>query len=96
MIRQRRQIFFIRNIVILLILIYTLVTLLKNDFDRYNVEVEFIKYQEKLDDINHEIQLLKDELDLSNTKEYLETLVRERLGYVFDGEKSIINTIKDN
>ncbi len=81
---------------ILLILIYTLVTLLKNDFDRYNVEVEFIKYQEKLDDINHEIQLLKDELDLSNTKEYLETLVRERLGYVFDGEKSIINTIKDN
>lgn len=81
---------------ILLILIYTLVTLLKNDFDRYNVEVEFIKYQEKLDDINHEIQLLKDELDLSNTTEYLETLVRERLGYVFDGEKSIINTIKDN
>lgn len=81
---------------ILLILIYTLVTLLKNDFDRYNVEVEFIKYQEKLDDINHEIQLLKDELDLSNTREYLETLVRERLGYVFDGEKSIINTIKDN
>lgn len=81
---------------ILVMLIYSLITLLKNDFDRYNVEVQFLKYQEKLNDINHEIQLLKDELKLSNTREYLEVLVRERLGYVFDGEKSIINLIKDN
>lgn len=95
MVRQRRRIFLVRNIVILVILIYSLITLLKNDFDRYNVEVEFIKYQEKLEDINHEIQLLKDELDLSNTKEYLEVLVRDRLGYVFDGEKSIINAINN-
>lgn len=94
MVKQRRRIFFIRNIVILVILIYSLITLLKNDFDRYNVEFEFIKYQDKLEDINHEIQLLKDELSLSNTKEYLEVLVKDRLGYVFDGEKSIINIVK--
>ncbi|WP_242861583.1 FtsB family cell division protein [Candidatus Arthromitus sp. SFB-turkey] len=81
---------------ILVILIYSLITLLKNDFDRYNVEVQLIKYQEKLSDINHEIQLLQDELELSNTEEYLEVLVRDRLGYVFDGEKSIINVVKDN
>lgn len=81
---------------ILVILIYSLITLLKNDFDRYNVEIEFIKYQDKLEDITHEIQLLEDELNLSNTREYLEVLVRDRLGYVFDGEKSIINAIKDN
>lgn len=79
---------------ILVILIYSLITLFKNDFDRYNVEVEFIKYQDKLEDITREIQLLKDELNLSNTKEYLEVLVRDRLGYVFDGEKSIINIVK--
>ena len=53
---------------ILVILIYSLITLLKNDFDRYNVEVQLIKYQEKLSDINHEIQLLQDELELSNTE----------------------------
>ncbi len=81
---------------ILVILIYSLITLLKNDFDRYNVEVQLIKYQEKLSDINHEIQLLQDELELSNTKEYLEVLVRDRLGYVFDGEKSVIKVVKDN
>ena len=81
---------------ILVILIYSLITLLKNDFDRYNVEVQLIKYQSKLSDINHEIQLLQDELELSNTEEYLEVLVRDRLGYVFDGEKSIINVVKDN
>ena len=81
---------------ILVILIYSLITLLKNYFDRYNVEVQLIKYQEKLSDINHEIQLLQDELELSNTEEYLEVLVRDRLGYVFDGEKSIINVVKDN
>ena len=81
---------------ILVILIYSLITLLKNDFDRYNVEVQLIKYQEKLSDINHEIQLLQDELELSNTEEYLEVLVRDRLGYVFDGEKPIINVVKDN
>lgn len=81
---------------ILVILIYSLITLLKNDFDRYNVEVQLIKYQEKLSDINHEIQLLQDELELSNTEEYLEVLVRDRLGYVFDVEKSIINVVKDN
>ena len=81
---------------ILVILIYSLITLLKNDFDRYNVEVQLIKYQEKLSDINHEIQLLQDELELSNTEEYLEVLVRDRLGYVFDAEKSIINVVKDN
>ena len=81
---------------ILVILIYSLITLLKNDFDRYNVDVQLIKYQEKLSDINHEIQLLQDELELSNTEEYLEVLVRDRLGYVFDGEKSIINVVKDN
>lgn len=81
---------------ILVILIYSLITLLKNDFDRYNVEVQLIKYKEKLSDINHEIQLLQDELELSNTEEYLEVLVRDRLGYVFDGEKSIINVVKDN
>ena len=81
---------------ILVILIYSLITLLKNDFDRYNVEVQLIKYQEKLSDINHEIQLLQDELELSNTEEYLEVLVRDSLGYVFDGEKSIINVVKDN
>lgn len=79
---------------ILVILIYSLITLFKNDFDRYNVEVEFIKYQDKLENITREIQLLKDELNLSNTKEYLEVLVRDRLGYVFDGEKSIINIVK--
>ncbi|EIA22200.1 Septum formation initiator superfamily [Candidatus Arthromitus sp. SFB-3] len=83
-----------RNIVILVILIYSLITLFKNDFDRYNVEVEFMKYQDKLEDITWEIQLLKDELNLSNTKEYLEVLVRDRLGYVFEGEKSIINIVK--
>ncbi|BAK81836.1 FtsB family cell division protein [Candidatus Arthromitus sp. SFB-rat-Yit] len=94
MVKQRKRIFFIRNIVILVILIYSLITLFKNDFDRYNVEVEFIKYQDKLEDITREIQLLKDELNLSNTKEYLEVLVRDRLGYVFDGEKSIINIVK--
>jgi Septum formation initiator. len=71
-----------------------LITLFKNDFDRYNVEVEFMKYQDKLEDITWEIQLLKDELNLSNTKEYLEVLVRDRLGYVFEGEKSIINIVK--
>ena len=38
---------------ILVILIYSLITLLKNDFDRYNVEVQLIKYQEKLSDINN-------------------------------------------
>ena len=81
---------------ILVILIYSLITLLKNDFDRYNVEVQLIKYKEKLSDINHEIQLLQDELELSNTEEYLEVLVRDRLGYVFYGEKSIINVVKDN
>ncbi len=81
---------------ILVILIYSLITLLKNDFDRYNVEVELIKYQNKLNEINHEIQLLRDELDLSNTRDYLEVLVRERLGYVFDGEKSIVNVVRDN
>lgn len=81
---------------ILVILIYSLITLLKNDFDRYNVEVQYIKYQEKLNDINHEIQLLQDELELSNTTEYLEVLVRDRLGYVFDGEKSVIKVVKDN
>lgn len=81
---------------ILVILIYSLITLLKNDFDRYNVEKELIKYQRKLNEINHEIQLLKDELDLSNTRNYLEVLVRERLGYVFDGEKSIVNVVRDN
>lgn len=81
---------------ILVILIYSLITLLKNDFDRYNVEMELIKYQRKLNEINHEIQLLKDELDLSNTRNYLEVLVRERLGYVFDGEKSIVNVVRDN
>lgn len=81
---------------ILVILIYSLITLLKNDFDRYNVEVQYIKYQEKLNDINHEIQLLQDELELSNTREYLEVLVRDRLGYVFDGEKSVIRVVKDN
>ena len=96
MIKQRKRIFFIRNVIILVILIYSLITLLKNDFDRYNVEVQLIKYQEKLSDINHEIQLLQDELELSNTEEYLEVLVRDRLGYVFDGEKSIINVVKDN
>ncbi|OAT89936.1 cell division protein FtsL [Candidatus Arthromitus sp. SFB-turkey] len=96
MIKQRKRIFFIRNVMILVILIYSLITLLKNDFDRYNVEVQLIKYQEKLSDINHEIQLLQDELELSNTEEYLEVLVRDRLGYVFDGEKSIINVVKDN
>ncbi|EGX28120.1 septum formation initiator family protein [Candidatus Arthromitus sp. SFB-mouse] len=79
---------------ILVILIYSLITLFKNDFDRYNVEVEFMKYQDKLEDITWEIQLLKDELNLSNTKEYLEVLVRDRLGYVFEGEKSIINIVK--
>ncbi|WP_242821475.1 septum formation initiator family protein [Candidatus Arthromitus sp. SFB-mouse] len=71
-----------------------MITLFKNDFDRYNVEVEFMKYQDKLEDITWEIQLLKDELNLSNTKEYLEVLVRDRLGYVFEGEKSIINIVK--
>lgn len=96
MVKQRRRIFFIRNVVILVILIYSLITLLKNDFDRYNVEVELIKYQNKLNEINHEIQLLRDELDLSNTRDYLEVLVRERLGYVFDGEKSIVNVVRDN
>lgn len=96
MIKQRRRIFFIRNIVILVILIYSLITLLKNDFDRYNVEVQYMNYVEKLNDINHNIRLLSDELDLSNTKEYIEVLVRDRLGYVFDGEKSIINIIKDS
>lgn len=95
MINQRKRIFFIRNIVILVMLIYSLITLLKNDFERYNVEVEHIKYQEKLDSINHKIQLLEDELDLSNTKDYLEVLVRERLGYLFDGEKSITNIVSD-
>lgn len=94
MVKQRKRIFFIRNIVILVILIYSLITLFKNDFDRYNVEVEFMKYQDKLQDITREIQLLKDELNLSNTKEYLEVLVRDRLGYVFEGEKSIINIVK--
>lgn len=94
MVKQRKRIFFIRNIVILVILIYSLITLFKNDFDRYNVEVEFMKYQDKLEDITREIQLLKDELNLSNTKEYLEVLVRDRLGYVFEGEKSIINIVK--
>ena len=94
MVKQRTRIFFIRNIVILVILIYSLITLFKNDFDRYNVEVEFMKYQDKLEDITWEIQLLKDELNLSNTKEYLEVLVRDRLGYVFEGEKSIINIVK--
>ncbi|BAK57198.1 cell division protein FtsL [Candidatus Arthromitus sp. SFB-mouse-Japan] len=94
MVKQRKRIFFIRNIVILVILIYSLITLFKNDFDRYNVEVEFMKYQDKLEDITWEIQLLKDELNLSNTKEYLEVLVRDRLGYVFEGEKSIINIVK--
>ncbi|AID45471.1 Hypothetical protein SFBmNL_01575 [Candidatus Arthromitus sp. SFB-mouse-NL] len=53
-----------------------------------------MKYQDKLEDITWEIQLLKDELNLSNTKEYLEVLVRDRLGYVFEGEKSIINIVK--
>lgn len=81
---------------ILVILIYSLITLLKNDFDRYNVEVQLIKYQEKLSDINHEIRLLQDELELSNTREYLEVLVRDRLGYVFDGEKFVIKVVKDN
>ena len=80
LIKQRKRIFFIRNVMILVILIYSLITLLKNDFDRYNVEVQLIKYQEKLSDINHEIQLLQDELELSNTEEYLEVLVRDRLG----------------
>jgi len=94
LVKQRKRIFFIRNIVILVILIYSLITLFKNDFDRYNVEVEFMKYQDKLEDITWEIQLLKDELNLSNTKEYLEVLVRDRLGYVFEGEKSIINIVK--
>ena len=96
MVEQRRKIFFIRNIVILIILIYGLGTLLKNDFDRYNVEVELMRSQKKLSDINHEIQILNDELSLSGTREYLEVLVRERLGYVLDKEKSVINTIKYN
>ncbi len=96
MIIRRRKIFFVRNIVILIILIYSLVTLLKNDFDRYNVEIEFMKFQDRLNDVNHEIQILSDELSLSNTKEYLEVLVREKLGYVIGGEKSVINTIKYN
>lgn len=96
MFKQKRRVFFIRNVMILVMLIYSLITLFKNDFDRYNVEVQYLNYKEKLSDINHEIQLLKDELELSNTKEYLEVLVRERLGYVFDGEKSVVNVIKDN
>lgn len=81
---------------ILIILIYGLVTMLKNDFDRYNVEVELMRSKKKLNDINHEIQILNDELSLSGTREYLEVLVRERLGYVLDKEKSVINTIKYN
>ena len=93
MVKLRKQVFFVRNIVILVILIYSLVILFKNDFDRYNVEIELMKYQSKLDDMDNRIQLLNDELELSNTREYLEVLVRERLGYVFDGEKSIISTI---
>ena len=93
MIKLRKRIFFIRNILILFILVYSLVILFKNDFDRYNVEVEFLEYQSKLNEMNNKIQSISDELKLSNTKEYLEVLVRERLGYVFDGEKSIINIV---
>ena len=59
------------------------------------MELQYIKYQEKLDSINHKIQLLKDELNLSNTRDYLEVLVRDRLGYLFEGEKSITNIISD-
>lgn len=91
---MKRRLTFKSTIVILLFVIF-IVGFIRQELTMKRIQNDIVASQQELKKLKDEKFKLQTELDNTPDQDYLEKLVRERLGMVKQGEK-VVNSQKEN
>lgn len=91
---MKRRLTFKGTIVILLFVIF-IISFIKQELTMKRIQNDIVANQQELTKLKDENFKLQTELDNTPSRDYLEKLVRERLGMIKEGEK-VVNSQKEN
>ncbi|MBB6625476.1 FtsB family cell division protein [Clostridium gasigenes] len=91
---MKRRLTFKGTIVILLFVIF-IISFIKQELTMKRIQNDIVANQQELTKLKDENFKLQTELDNTPSHDYLEKLVRERLGMIKEGEK-VVNSQKEN
>lgn len=80
-----------KPILVVVVVLYVSITLVHQQFTMFSQKRELKKWNEELVKFKTENEKLQDDVKLSEHKDYVERMAREKLGLTKDGETTIIN-----
>lgn len=85
----------LRNVSIVFIFAIFIINFIKQEITINRIQKDIIISQDQFNELNDKNSKLEKELENVNSNEYIEKLVRERLGMIKDGEK-VVNSEEQN